>query len=266
MSAFLSRNLSSGEASSSESDGEAPPKIMSLFLFIPQTKKLKNNVWQSVLYENTLENAFKCADIDSKKEVSVERGEESYAFNTCDIGPERMDSDIVQTKPNRKRNRDDVFPPRSYDMSIPRSHYGVNFESSPEEITKAIADFLGEQRVDLIDKIVQTLGAKRALEFCYLTEDIENLGGLPTADGTRLRTPGGTYFFIVRGSNDISKAEKKIIFREDAVAKLRKKRIRKEQRRREKLQSLAATSATETREESAVVDIEDIPSPKIEIE
>lgn len=65
---------------------------------------------------------------------------------------------------------------------------------------------------------------KRALEYCYLTEDIECLGGLKTADGSRRRTPGGVYFFVIRDSLKISKAEKKIIFKEDTAAKMRKKR------------------------------------------
>ncbi|VDL61145.1 unnamed protein product [Hymenolepis diminuta] len=274
MDVFGSRELSSGEVSSASSDGELPPKIIrrNFPQSEPQSKKFKNTVWQSVLYENTLENAFKSTDLNSK-EISVERGEESYAFNISDIDSDLSGPDIMQPKTCRKRKRKNAFPPRKYDTSISRSYYGVNFASSPEEVAKAIVDILGEQRVDLVDKIVQTLGVKRALEFCYLTEDIQNLGGLPTADGARRRTPGGTYFFIIRESPDISKAEKKTIFREDAAAKMRKKRIQREQRRKEKLQALAATSpsssilkTTEVMDEGEIVDIENIPSPNIEIE
>lgn len=85
-----------------------------------------------------------------KKEISVDRGEESYSYNVDDIDPDINDSDVIQSKIGRKRKRSKNFPPTAYDASIPRSHYGVNFESSPDEVVEAIADFLGEKRNDLI--------------------------------------------------------------------------------------------------------------------
>ncbi|KAM7541076.1 hypothetical protein Aperf_G00000019957 [Anoplocephala perfoliata] len=198
-----------------------------------QLKRRKNNIWQSVIHESKLEDAFKCTDLNENNLITVERGTESYAFDGEEIESELADPNLT-LKTGSKRGRKKCFPPSVYNCSIPRDHYGVNFYSSPEEITKAITNFLREQRDDLVEKIVNTLGSKRALEFCYLTEDIERLGGMTTADGVRQRTPGGIFFFLIRNSDRVSAEDKKAIFRNDATAKMHKKRMRQKLNRRGK--------------------------------
>ncbi len=39
---------------------------------------------------------------------------------------------------------------RTYDQTKSREHYGVGFDSSPQEVVKAIVDILQEERDDMI--------------------------------------------------------------------------------------------------------------------
>ncbi|EUB56788.1 Phosphorylated adapter RNA export protein [Echinococcus granulosus] len=258
------RDISSGEVSSISSDDEELP-MKALCRHSPEqvrpSKGVRNRVWQSVVLENTLENAFKSTALESDKLTMVNRGAESYRFDENEVVVEPVAS-MEQRPPSRKRRLSERLAPRSYDRTIPRDHYGVNFDSSSDEAVSAIANFLEEDREDLIGRIVKTIGVKRALEFCYLTEDIEKCGGLCTMDGTRRRTPGGVFFVLIRRSDQVSKDEKKIIFKETSVTKLFKKRLRQSHRRR-----AAASQAQEQPPDcEATVDFKDLPSPDVYIE
>ncbi|VDM32237.1 unnamed protein product [Hydatigera taeniaeformis] len=90
-------------------------------------------------------------------------------------------------------------------------HYDLDLDRSRGHVVWAIAGFLQEY-VSLIDRIVEIIGVESALEFCHLTEDIENSGGLYTVDGTRRRTPCGTFLFLIRHSERVPNFEKEIIF------------------------------------------------------
>nr|CDS15020.1 phosphorylated adapter rna export protein [Echinococcus granulosus] len=258
------RDISSGEVSSISSDDEELP-MKALCRHSPEqvrpSKGVRNRVWQSVVLENTLENAFKSTALESDKLTMVNRGAESYRFDENEVVVEPVAS-MEQRPPSRKRRLSERLAPRSYDRTIPRDHYGVNFDSSSDEAVSAIANFLEEDREDLIGRIVKTIGVKRALEFCYLTEDIEKCGGLCTMDGTRRRTPGGVFFVLIRRSDQVSKDEKKIIFKETSVTKLFKKRLRQSHRRR-----AAASQAQEQPPDcEATVDFKDLPSPDVYID
>lgn len=64
-----------------------------------------------------------------------------------------------------------------------------------------IATTLGEtESVPLlhIRRIVETLGAERALQLLDQAVTLEAHGGLMLADGSRRRTPGGVFFRLVR--------------------------------------------------------------------
>ncbi|VDD77459.1 unnamed protein product [Mesocestoides corti] len=164
---------------------------------------------------------------------------------------------------SRKRLLKERLPPRSFDRSVSREHYGVDFDSPPANVVTAITNFLDEQREDLVELIVKTLGVKRALEFCYLTEDIENAGGLPTADGSRRRTPGGVYFLTIRRSDTVSREERKVIFRETSTEKALKKRLRQAQRRRGRRGAEAKLSDPPAANCDNSCDFENLPSPNV---
>jgi len=79
-------------------------------------------------------------------------------------------------------------------MTSPPAH------SSPDTVTK-IAQALEEtssQSIATIRRIVTVCGTDQALRWLQEAQRIQAAGGMLTDDGTRLRTPGGLYFKIVK--------------------------------------------------------------------
>jgi hypothetical protein len=71
-----------------------------------------------------------------------------------------------------------------------------------QTIAAAIAAQLGESAphvIGQIQRIVDHLGAKAAYGFLDKTKQCLAEGGVLTHDGNRKRSPGGTFFFLVRG-------------------------------------------------------------------
>ncbi len=50
-----------------------------------------------------------------------------------------------------------------------------------------------------IERIVKCLGAEAALAFLRETLEVEASGGMMLRDGSRRRTPGGAFFYLVKG-------------------------------------------------------------------
>ncbi len=71
------------------------------------------------------------------------------------------------------------------------------------EAVKTIADTLGEVEREPLKKlkaIVKILGPEQALAFCEQALQVEREGGMLTRDGSRRRTPGGVFFYLVSRS------------------------------------------------------------------
>jgi hypothetical protein len=71
-----------------------------------------------------------------------------------------------------------------------------------DQTVEEIAAILGEvKRVPLgqIKQIVEILGLEKTRELVAQTEAIQTEGGLKTADGSRARSKGGVFFYLVRG-------------------------------------------------------------------
>jgi hypothetical protein len=69
------------------------------------------------------------------------------------------------------------------------------------EVEQTIAEQLGEtepEPLQLLHKVVKKLGPEQALAFLKETQEIETQGGLLLPDGSRRRTPGGVFFYLVR--------------------------------------------------------------------
>ncbi|HEU5087850.1 MAG TPA: hypothetical protein VFT99_10405, partial [Roseiflexaceae bacterium] len=65
----------------------------------------------------------------------------------------------------------------------------------------AIAEQLGEnspQAVALIGRILRTLGSDATQQFVAEAQRLDETGGLLTEDGSRKRTLGGTFFYLVK--------------------------------------------------------------------
>ena len=70
-----------------------------------------------------------------------------------------------------------------------------------DEVEQSIAGHLGETEAEplqLLHKVVKKLGPEQALAFLKETQEIEAQGGLLLPDGSRRRTPGGVFFYLVR--------------------------------------------------------------------
>src|SRR5215471_8436895 len=70
-----------------------------------------------------------------------------------------------------------------------------------DEVEQTIAGRLGETEVEplkLLHRVVKKLGPEQALAFLEETQEVEAQGGLLLPDGSRRRTPGGVYFYLVR--------------------------------------------------------------------
>ncbi len=61
-----------------------------------------------------------------------------------------------------------------------------------------------------IERIVECLGAEAALAFLQETLEVEASGGMMLRDGSRRRTPGGAFFYLVKGR--ISRQERAAIW------------------------------------------------------
>ena len=82
----------------------------------------------------------------------------------------------------------------------------IQSTSKPEqEAIHLIAEKLGEtnkEAIRSITRVVRVLGVAQAMELLNKALDIEAHGGMLTPDKSRRKTPGGVYFYAVRGANE----------------------------------------------------------------
>jgi len=107
-------------------------------------------------------------------------------------------------------------PPRG-EASEAAARRPVSYASVPPDVwalARAVAVVLGETLpppVRLITRIVDRLGPDRARALLGQALTVEAQGGLTLPDGTR-RTPGGTFFYLVRTAEAVSQEDKAYIF------------------------------------------------------
>jgi len=73
------------------------------------------------------------------------------------------------------------------------------------EAVTTIAQKLGEVEREPLKKlkaVVRILGPEKTLALCEKALEVEQQGGMMIQDGSRRRTPGGVFFYLVRGSNN----------------------------------------------------------------
>jgi hypothetical protein len=74
-------------------------------------------------------------------------------------------------------------------------------QAGVKEVAKLIAEQLGERETgpwQTILRSVRIIGVETALALLKKTHEIEEAGGILLPDGSRRRTPGGVYFWLVR--------------------------------------------------------------------
>ena len=73
-----------------------------------------------------------------------------------------------------------------------------------------LAETLQEPKKSLLARVLKTLGQERCAAILADTLTIESQGGMLTSAGDRQRTPGGTFFHLVR--QQCSKQERARLF------------------------------------------------------
>ncbi|XP_004922448.1 phosphorylated adapter RNA export protein [Bombyx mori] len=217
-------------------------------------KREKYNVWYRALQEELLSEDMIGFDVSKKRRYGVE----SYDYTIKYRLEEELASGNAFTK-NSNSNRDVTSNKRKHsDRSNVKLRLGkrinsnshieekhapkylkdlmVNAEDPLDIVASDIADKLSEEKKELIHRIVGAIGSQKAMELFKETQKIEADGGMLVMNGTRRRTPGGVYFFLLKRDDEIS---------QDVVSKLFAEEKKENTRRIKKIHNKSRQKAME---------------------
>jgi len=101
----------------------------------------------------------------------------------------------------------------------------ISSECDPMIVGREIAYRLHEPKVALFGNVVRVIGLRNTSDVFAETKRIVNEGGLKTDKGDRMRSPGGTFLYLMRSREYATKEEVKEIFKdENERTKIRKRR------------------------------------------
>ncbi|KAL0820220.1 hypothetical protein ABMA28_006142 [Loxostege sticticalis] len=237
----------SHETTGSDSDEEPRrrPKRTKLRPRRPQPqgqtdKKEKYNVWCKALQEDLLTEDMVSCDVTTKKS---DYGVESYDYtikyrlddNYISKKVFSNDKDLDLNRTSNKRRHVDrsnvklrlgkrVNSHQEQAKQNPRflPDLAVTTQDPIEQIANEIAENLAEEKKDLVGRIVEVVGVHKAMEIYKATQRVEADGGMLVMNGTRRRTPGGIYFFLLKRDDDVSQDMVNQIFIEDRKETARK--------------------------------------------
>ncbi|KAK5849351.1 hypothetical protein PBY51_009001 [Eleginops maclovinus] len=129
----------------------------------------------------------------------------------------------------RKRSAKERIGPRA-EMDT-KGRYEITEDDPEDRVTDEIAYRLQEPKKDLIERIVKVIGNKKAIELLGETATLEESGGVHTMDGSRRRTPGGVYIYLLKNTPSISKGQIKKIFLEEQQNECKNKKAAQKRRR-----------------------------------
>ncbi|CAK1584757.1 unnamed protein product [Parnassius mnemosyne] len=260
----LSDEPSLEESSGSESDEEPRRRAKRTKLRLRQTpeqqeqatKGNKYNVWCKTVQEDLLTEDMVSCDVTKKSRYGVESYDYTikYRLNDNYVSKKvfRRDQDYVKGHTTNKRKHTDrsnvklrlgkrvnSHQPHG-DKQKPRylPDLMVTSEDPFENIAEEIAEKLSEEKKELVGRIIQVVGANKAIEIYKETQKVEADGGMLVMNGTRRRTPGGIYFFLLKHDSEISQAMINQIFNEDrkeTARKIKKSRSKSRQKVMEQL-------------------------------
>ncbi|KAJ8287276.1 hypothetical protein GJAV_G00049690 [Gymnothorax javanicus] len=131
----------------------------------------------------------------------------------------------------RKRSAKERLGPRA-EMDF-KGRYEITEDDPDNKVTDEIAYRLREPKKDLIERVVSTIGKKKAIELLAETASVEQNGGIFTMDGSRRRTPGGVYLNLLKNTPSISGKQVKKIFYPESQKEVASKKAAKRRRRHE---------------------------------
>ncbi|XP_044199976.1 phosphorylated adapter RNA export protein [Thunnus albacares] len=129
----------------------------------------------------------------------------------------------------RKRSAKERLGPRA-EMDI-KGRYEITEDDPDDKVADEIAHRLQEPKVDLIERVVNVIGKKKAIELLGETSTLEESGGVYTMDGSRRRTPGGVYLNLLKNTPSITKAQIRKIFFDEQQKDCKNKKAAQKRRR-----------------------------------
>ncbi|KAL7301270.1 hypothetical protein TKK_0006009 [Trichogramma kaykai] len=114
----------------------------------------------------------------------------------------------------------------------------VTIESTDDEVASDIAEKLSESKDTLIKRVVEILGKEMAIGFFEKTKKIEEEGGMLIMNGSRRRTAGGIYLFLVKNDDHIPQPKIRDIFYQDRKETAGQKKMSAATRRKQETQEL----------------------------
>ncbi|KAG8005762.1 Phosphorylated adapter RNA export protein [Nibea albiflora] len=129
----------------------------------------------------------------------------------------------------RKRAAKERLGPRA-EMDI-KGRYEITEDDPEDKVADEIAHRLQEPKKELIERIVQVIGKKKAIELLGETATLEESGGVYTMDGSRRRTPGGVYLNLLKNTPSITKSQVKKIFLDEHQKEYKSKKAAQKRRR-----------------------------------
>ncbi|CAH1797096.1 unnamed protein product [Owenia fusiformis] len=230
----------------------------------------KNNIWGSVVQEQAVSSVLTSFGMDRNPSDDEERNVESYDYKSAKDDT-RPDIEKIEVTPNdpfeqilkgsdqkdnedempvdnikplpdarekieksraRKRTVRDRLGQRTYDKHKPRDHLKATPEDPIEKVLEVILQRLDEKNEELFTNIMNCVGSKKALELLYLTEDVEESGGMMIMNGQRRRTPGGVYIQLLKSDKSVTKEMLDEIFACEKIQDRKRAQRRKQFRRK----------------------------------
>ncbi|KAM4711715.1 phosphorylated adapter RNA export protein [Anableps anableps] len=129
----------------------------------------------------------------------------------------------------RKRAAKERLGPKA-EMDI-KGRYEITEDDPDDKVVDEIAYRLQEPKKELIERVVQVVGKKKAIELLGETATLEENGGMYTMDGSRRRTPGGVFLNLLKNAPSVSKSQIKKIFLEEHQRDCKSKKAAQKRRR-----------------------------------
>ncbi|XP_041105679.1 phosphorylated adapter RNA export protein-like [Polyodon spathula] len=112
-----------------------------------------------------------------------------------------------------------------------KGRYEITEDDEEEKVIDEIAHRLREPKKDLLERVVKSIGKKKAIELLMETSEVEQSGGLLTIDGSRRRTPGGVYLNLLKNTPSITNKKIREIFLDENRKDYTSKKAAKKRRR-----------------------------------
>ncbi|XP_003695489.2 phosphorylated adapter RNA export protein [Apis florea] len=120
------------------------------------------------------------------------------------------DRSNIKLRLGKKRNSMDIDNQKGIARKI--ADLSTTVESTDADVATDITSKLSEKKDLLIRRIVDIIGKEKAIDFFQKTKKIEEGGGMLIMNGSRRRTAGGVYLWLVKNDEHIPREKIREIF------------------------------------------------------